>query len=1709
MMKSMSSGIAGFGLLIMLLLCVSASLVFAGSEQVSSQAREEQIAQVGRSAESLVPGQSPSRTIRLIHSDERGVELEVLNFSFDSWEERVAGELYHHIDLKGADLGGQPGAPQLPVKVVTLGVPLEAEVRVEVLELETVRKFDYQVYPAPRRVLSKTDQGQPVAATEFYRDEQLYSSDVFYPRRLAEVAQTAHIRDQRVALLEISPFQFNPMTGELLFHKRLLIRVNFQGGSFSEPLGPQPLSMESRFEPILENTLLNYDSSKPWRQGRITSPLSKSIQTETPYDDATAYKIYIDQDGIYSMSYEYLQSQGVNVSSIDPQTVKIYNHGEQIPIHVSGVRDGSFDPGDAIQFWGQVLHGDQQFYSPYTHTNVYWLTSRGEMGLRMVEQDGGLVEENPDNLVFPTSYKATLHEERDLNYERLSQISDESVDRWLWDEINADTTRDYTFPLSAVDDTMECEIEIRLRGITFPPSRPNHHTKIWLNGNKLEEAWWNDQSEYVYHRTGLPGSWLWEGTNLLRISNEGDTQAGDVDKIRVNWFQIDYWRGYQARDNYLEFAPPEGGERGLHEFVLTGFNDPDIELYELSGKKVVNFEVSPDSIFYKVRFQDQIVRDTRYLAVSKSLLKLPKEIVSNSASNLRTTTQGADYVLIVHSDFYQSVLPLAEQRQSQGLRVKVVKVEDVYDEFNDGILSPLAIRDFLKYTYQNWQAPAPTHVLLVGDTSWGYDKPITHQTYWVEPCYVPTIMAWTSAWGVSASDNRLVCLVGDDRLPDMAIGRFPVRSVAESEQLVEKTIEYEANPQIGPWRKRIQLLAGEGHVFERACVELDSGFVPPGYDTPRIYTSPGSIHYGTTQDLLSQWDQGIVLATFSGHGGGSVWFDANFFLLEHVPLLNNGDRLPVVFSLTCFVGYFDNPWFSSLGEEIIRADGRGAIAHFGSSGVAWASEDQLLGENLFQAIFRDGVRSLGLISTQGKLGLQNTSQELIDVFGLLGDPATPLGLPEHEVTLDLAQNSVPMGEPIPFSGTVAGGFSGTVEVSFLDNDTTGWQADTTEIELVDRGFAPRIPVAEEIFTVSAGQFSGQMVPPDTLPEYPWYQFQPGKKGLGAYFWNDQTDAIGWTPVFVDVPFVTGIHHIPEKPGPWEEIWVLADVKVGVDLDADGPDTVRCNWGLRVNQLFNEINMSPTDGLTYQTDAPISAQAGAYVYYQIEVRYGGLGGSPSLHTYLSSIKQLQIARMPNIWVARRDISLMLSGNELRLGCWIHNTGVEDMGPVPVRFYDGNPEYDPDSPKLIGSEQVIPMIPASDSVFASIAWGGPGEPHDLYVWVDPEQTLVEAPTFDNKTHKVFSNLFLVTPGQGTTVWGSNARVVHTAGNAGFRISAAAFDKSSLLVIDDQAPDSSYFHQMYDPAKLEQPGLSFAALKDSSYKQYAITLQDSTVSVSPTAQVRATFWYHPGDSLTNLAIQQDNLKICNYSEQLEKWIICPDQEMLTDSSLVQATISHLGIFGLFIIDDQQPPLVGINVEGQSFADEDYISSNPVISAAIEDANGIDIYSYPIEISLNGAPVPSSDYSGTYSPQTTNLCLVSYMPELSAGHYVLTMKAYDCFGNAAVDTISFNVTVGFDIPWVANHPNPFQSETVIAYVVASDTPADQVTIKIYTVRGRLIWESYDHSVGPGYVEVVWDGRDQDGERVANGVYYYKMTIIDGDGTKHSPILGKMAKLE
>ncbi|MFQ6041377.1 MAG: FlgD immunoglobulin-like domain containing protein [Candidatus Poribacteria bacterium] len=227
------------------------------------------------------------------------------------------------------------------------------------------------------------------------------------------------------------------------------------------------------------------------------------------------------------------------------------------------------------------------------------------------------------------------------------------------------------------------------------------------------------------------------------------------------------------------------------------------------------------------------------------------------------------------------------------------------------------------------------------------------------------------------------------------------------------------------------------------------------------------------------------------------------------------------------------------------------------------------------------------------------------------------------------------------------------------------------------------------------------------------------------------------------------------------------------------------------------------------------------------------------------------------------------------------------------------------------------------------------------------------------------------------------------------------------------------------------------------------------------------------------------------------------------ILANTQHLGVFSIMRGADTIPPDIQFSLGHQNFADGDPVSSNPQISALIADDNGVDLFvrKPQLTISYNDGdftPVLATEYLLDIQPGS-NQAVLNYAPTLQAGKYELQLLASDTDGNMSKKSTTFYVRDTLQLMNVMNYPNPFSREgTHITFEVT--TQVDEVEVKIYTLAGRLIRVLYPEEP-VGFIMAYWDGRDEDGEEVANGVYYGKVRVKK-EGRKDLTEIVKLMKL-
>lgn len=992
----------------------------------------------------------PMGGARLIRSDEDAIIFEVAVPPLIIQPMMVAGETYQRLAIAGYGLTGAPGEPALPSRGFTLGVPPGAEVTLSLLEADSSEQSLAQVLPVQSIHIQPSLTGGPLDyTTETVPDAAAYTRDAFTPEAPVAVMPASWLRDQRIVQVTIRPVQYNPARGQARVYHRLVVQLTFTYPNGRPVLEARPESAD--YERFLRATLLNYESARPWRtqaQGPAMPTLPSCLWPA--FDNSPVYKVAVNRDGVYQLSYEALKAAGVPVDTINPHTFTLCNAGAPVALLEQGNGDTVFQPGEKLVFYGRKAT------TRFTDTNIYWLGWDATNPLRMQ-----VINATPAGATIPAYYTTTVHLEQNLVYYSYIPPRDSGQppysthDHWFWnligygyDPSHIPPTRTYTVTLSnlaAGNYTPMLRFSLWGGGSTW-----QYDAKVYFNGNLVaESANWSGYGQWT-GQFPLDANWLINGPNIIKIEVFPTTTP--LYTVVADWFEVTYRRGFVAQNDQLTFGYPGGTQHyqvsGLSSSYLSAFDvtNPPLPKYisttatvapcaqmlylpaalRSSGQGPGNAPVSqgPDATF---DFQTTTTGPVTYTIQTAAQCGMPG-ITLDSPSSLHATTNRADYIVIAPASLSAGgvLTPLINLRQSQGMAVTVVDLQDVYDEFSDGQVNPQAIHDFLWYAYQNWTPPAPSYVLLVGDGHYDFKNYLGLNTPNPMPPYLVNIDPWE---GEAPADNRYVSNPAsylESALPFMHIGRLPANTSSDVSVMVNKIVNYEANPPatwhhqmvfvsdngLGNWPPQYNCNQDPAANFFASSDQIITDILAyqPQQPLDRIYFDPDSDpshpngcygmtpRYSTPQQvsttLISEINLGRVFVNYYGHGAVQYWAAEGLLDLNSVATLANGDRLPVMLPMTCLEGYFVLPQsnFQSVDETMLRKQGGGSVASFAPTGLEVDTGHTYLNAGFYNALFGDPpMPQVGSLADAGKAYLAaNTSAylELIDTFTVLGDPAT-------------------------------------------------------------------------------------------------------------------------------------------------------------------------------------------------------------------------------------------------------------------------------------------------------------------------------------------------------------------------------------------------------------------------------------------------------------------------------------------------------------------------------------------------------------------------------------------------------------------------------------------------------------------------------------------------------------------------------------------------
>ncbi len=682
-------------------------------------------------------------------------------------------------------------------------------------------------------------------------------------------------------------------------------------------------------------------------------------------------KVYVEEEGVYRLTDAALREVGLGLKGVEPSVIRLTNRGQEVPIWI--VEEGEGQRGwHAIEFYGAANEGG------YSLTNVYWLTVGQTAGKMMRER----AVSSGEAASFPSSFEATVRREEDSLY---WPKAPQGADRWYWQSLIAPASSTLAFDLPHLAEGVGA-VEIALLGGTSDPAEPDHHVLVYLNGHLVADAAWDGQET---HLVEADTSHLLAGENVLVLESPGDT-AAQADVVLLDWVEIAYRRGFVAEDDRLQFEGQAAAYR------VTGFRSSDVGIFDVTDVtdpvRLSGCAVEPEGDAYAVSFSDQAVGQRTYLAVGSTAMNEPKRMEPVVPADLRASDNQADYLVITHPDFRQSLEPLIAWRESGGLAVEVATIEQVYDEFSYGLADPAAIRDFLRHAGQHWAKPAPRYVLLVGDASYDHRDNLRAPN----KNLLPTYLLQTHFVGETASDNWFVDF-DDDALPDLAIGRLPVSSAAEASIAVQKIVDYERSPTPGEWRRRVLFVADDDQpAFEATSDHLIESNLPPDYQAIRVYLSDFADPEESKARIIAEFNQGAAIVNYVGHAALNVWAKEAVFGSADIADLRNGSKLPFVVTMTCLDGYFHHPQVDCLAEELLLAEDKGALAAFAPTSELLPAEQDALVKALFEALFASDAPTLGEAVMRAKRSVADSGlgyEDLIETYTLFGDPALRLTRP--------------------------------------------------------------------------------------------------------------------------------------------------------------------------------------------------------------------------------------------------------------------------------------------------------------------------------------------------------------------------------------------------------------------------------------------------------------------------------------------------------------------------------------------------------------------------------------------------------------------------------------------------------------------------------------------------------------------------------------------
>ena len=774
-------------------------------------------------------------------------------------------------------------------------------------------------------------------------------------------------------------------------------------------------------------------------------------------------KIAITADGMYRLTRSALKKMGFS----NPDNVRLYGHGGYRLSEISAP-DEEYDDlqevplykadNDTWLFWGNGLvywSGNTRVINPYATQACYFLT-QGDSPSQMATAE----KLDSCDVSYDTFTDHVLYEKDEYAWFHGG--------RNLYDPVNYANSSSHTYKLT----THNSQGDERLTVVFTASSDESTELKTTVNGNALAattlSALGSYQAATSASRTTDVSSYRVGDDWTVNLSSTSGHDA------RLDYLALHYTRQITPHEGYVAFSASQSGKA---RFDVSGSGLQVMRIGE-PGDTACLISGTQQGNTYQVVVDDA---SRRYVAFNPQY-DFPQPAVVGTIENQNLhALDSLDMVIIVPANdkLTAQANRLAEaHRQTDGLRVYVVRADQVYNEFSSGTPDATAYRRLMKMLYDRAQTDdqMPRYLLLFGDCAWdnrmlssGWRKysPDDHLLCFESENSFSDTQGYVMDDYFGLLDDGEGSRLTDDKL-DLGIGRFPVKSASEAKVMVDKSIRHLTNANAGGWKNTVMVMGDDGdeneHLWMADTIAEQTMRLNPEMEVrkvmwdayKRVSTLTSNTYPDVTKIVKDQMTEGALVMNYTGH--------ANTYCLSHEFVLKledfvafKGTNLPLWVTAACDVMPYDG-LVDNIGEAAVLNPDGGAVAFYGTARTVYADNNlkmnrwfmrYLLGTDDAGRRYRvgDAVRLAKSYIIANDLELAHRENKLH--YALLGDPALTFGAPSNRVVLDSINGvhiadadsmQLRAGSPVRMSGHLTGegvdtlrNFNGMLSARVYDN----------------------------------------------------------------------------------------------------------------------------------------------------------------------------------------------------------------------------------------------------------------------------------------------------------------------------------------------------------------------------------------------------------------------------------------------------------------------------------------------------------------------------------------------------------------------------------------------------------------------------------------------------------------------------------------------------